>query len=50
MFKRHRNPPYAISRKNECEGASVFQMKSYRDNAPPRNDLGKFNNKIKDVF
>ena len=32
---RHQNPPYAISRKNVFEGASVFHMKSHRDNTPP---------------
>lgn len=42
--------PYAISRKNVCEGASIFRIKRHRDYTPPRNDLGKFNNKIKDVF
>ena len=34
--------PYAISRKNVCEGASVFWMKSNRDNTPP---WGKGGNK-----
>jgi len=35
MLKDTGIPPYAISRKNVCEGASVFRMNSYRDNTPP---------------
>lgn len=42
MLKNTGIPPYAISRKNVCEGASVFGMKSNRDNTPP---WGKGGNK-----
>lgn len=34
MLKDTGIPPYAISLKNVCEGASVFNMKSHRDNTP----------------
>lgn len=35
MLKDTVIPPYAISRKNVCEGASVSGQKNNRDNTPP---------------
>ena len=34
-YKTPESPPYAISRKNVFEGASVFRKKCHRDNTPP---------------
>ena len=39
MLKDTGIPPYAILRKNVCEGASVFKIRRPRDNTSPMDSL-----------
>lgn len=50
MLKDTGIPPMQFREKTCVRGHRSFGRKITEINTPPRNDLGKFNNKIKDVF